>query len=243
MIGFKPIEERDINRIMRTMNIKDEEEAIRQCLTEYWRCEMRMSVDTVEELLDNIVKVWHPENENNWDRLYVEFQDQRSVKICYSYCKHLKDKDTQIMQYFPLQFSEQYRTLNSISYRLRNPADPTATKFKTRIRFDRFGLKLEQKHPAQRNWTRVNVDYLPPVDLQPVPHPVPRDSPPPTRTRQSKRVRSPQQNSPNSHRLEKKGKVAENDTIEEEVPESSYSISNVEKSFQFQNLVHRFAEK
>ena len=42
---------------------------------------------------------------------------------------------------------------------------------------------------------------------------------------------------------EKKGKVAEKTTTEEEhVPESSYSISNVEKSFQFQSLVDRFAE-
>ena len=39
VVGFKPIEARDISRIMRMENIEDEEEAKKECLKEYWRCE------------------------------------------------------------------------------------------------------------------------------------------------------------------------------------------------------------
>ena len=124
IIGFKPIEAKDISRIKRMKEIVDTEEAKRECLSEFLRCEMRMSKETVGELLDKIVKIWEPSDEEDWDRLYVEFKDEKSVKTCYSYCKFMKNKDSQILQYFPLHFRDQYRTLDTIAYKLRKPDDP-----------------------------------------------------------------------------------------------------------------------
>ena len=244
VVGFKPIEARDISRLMRMENIEDEEEAKKECLKEYWRCELRMPVESVNELLNNIVKVWHPEDEDEWDKLYVEFQDAKYVKICYSYCKFMRNKDSQILQYIPSQFRDQCRTLHSISYQLRKPEDPSATKFKTRLRFGKSGLELQKRHPDQKNWTKVPVHHLPPVDLNPVPPPSARDSPPLVRARDRKRPRSPQQSeSPPSSHVGKREKIAEEHTKRpvEEHSGPTYDISNVGKAFQFQNLVDRFA--
>ena len=62
VVGFKPIEHRDILRHKRTMDIEDDEDAKKSCLKEFWRCEMRMPSATVEELLSSITKVWNQEN-------------------------------------------------------------------------------------------------------------------------------------------------------------------------------------
>ena len=155
----------------------------------------------------------------------------------------MRNKDSQILQYIPSQFRDQCRTLHSISYQLRKPEDSNATKFKTRLRFGKSGLELEKRHPDQRKWTKVPVHDLPPVDLNPVPPPSARDSPPLVRARDRKRPRSPQlSESPSSH-VDKREKVVEEHTKKpvEDLAETNYDISNVGKAFQFQNLVDRFA--
>ena len=148
----------------------------------------------------------------------------------------MRNKDSQIQQYFPPQFRDQYRTLDTIAYKLRKPEDPRAEKFKTRIRFGNKGLELEKKHPDQKNWTKVPVDHLPPVDLDPVPLPVASDSPPLGRTRNRKRQRSPPESESPSTKEDKKGKVEE--PVSEKI---AYDIENVEESFQFKTLVDKFA--
>ena len=241
VIGFKPIERRDVVRMMRDptkKNIEKEEEGMQECIREYLRCELRMPTAIVKELLENIEKVWH-DDEEDWNKLYVQFKDVKSVKVCFSYCKFMKkDQETQLMQYIPPHFREQYRTLDTISYQLRKPEDTKAVKYKTRIRYGKRGLELEKRNPYHKNWTKVHVDHLPPVDLDPVPLPAARDSPPLVRTRQPKRQRSPPLN--NSPTTQKKGKTGELETEELETDESEYSISNVEQSFQFKNLVDKF---
>ena len=151
VIGFKPIEHRDILRLKRTMNIEDDEEAKRSCIKEFMRCELRMPTQTVDELLENTVKIWHP-TEADWDRLYVEFKDEKSVRLVFTYCKFLKNKDSQILQFFPQEFREQFRTLDAIAYKLRKPESSHEVKYKTRIRYGKQGLELEKRNPALRNW-------------------------------------------------------------------------------------------
>ena len=101
------------------------------------KCELRIPTKTVDELLDNIVKVWHP-SEEEWDRLYVQFKDEKSVKLCFSYVKFMKNKDSQILQFFPPEFRDQFRTLDAIAYKLRKPENLIEVKYKTRIRFGKF---------------------------------------------------------------------------------------------------------
>ena len=236
VIGFKPIEHRDILRHKRTMDIEDDEDAKKSCLKEFWRCEMRMPSSTVEELLSSITKVWNPTDEENWDKLYVEFKDEKSVKVCFTYCKYMRNKDSQILQFFPQEFRDQYRTLDSIAYKLRNPENRHEAKFKTRYRFGELGLELEKRHPEQRNWTKVHVHHLPPVDLNPVPFPTASNSPPSERSRNQKRPR-PSQNSPTSEKNEKTCKVDE-PRVE---PIKSTDVLNLEKNFVLKNLVDKFA--
>ena len=234
VVGFKPIEQRDIDRIKRIENIDDEEEVKRSCLREFWRCELRMPITAVEELLEDIVKVWNPP-EADWDKLYVEFKNERSVKLCFSHCKFMRNKDSKILQFFPAEFREQYRTLDSIAFKLRKPDNSCETKFKTRLRFGKHGLVLEKRHPEQRNWTRVPVHHLPPVDLNPVPLAAASSSPPSERSRESKRARSPQ-SSPPSRRPSKNTRLDR----KKEDHEKQVNFENVEKNFVFQNLVKKY---
>ena len=215
-------------------------------MREFWRCELRMPKKTVEELIDNVVKMWESSEDEDWDKLFVEFEDQKSVRMCYSYCKFMKNKDSQIQQYFPPQFRDQYRTLDTIAYKLRNPDDPRAEKLKTRIRYGQTELELEQKHPDQRNWNRVLVDNLPPVDLSPVPPPTASSSPPSRRTRQDKRPRSLNQSpdiSPTAKNDDKRAKVDETvkKTINVET-DLTYNSIDIEKEFSFNVLKNRFAK-
>ena len=230
--GFKPIEHRDILRIKKMMNVEDDEEAKKLCLKEFWKCEMRMPTKIIDELISSIKKIWNPANQN-WDRLYVEFEDDKSVKVCFSYAKNLKDKETQIMQYFSPAFSDQFRTLDATAYQLRHPDTPAGVKFKTRIRYGNLGLVLEKRHPDRKVWTKVTVPNLPPVDHNPVPPPTISTSPPTRRSRNQKRTRSPGsglESSPTSEKSEKSSKVDEN----------TVDVDKVEESFVFQNLVDKF---
>jgi len=230
--GFKPIEHRDILRIKRMMNVEDDEEAKKLCLREFCKCEMRMPTKIIDELISNVKKIWNPANQD-WDRLYVEFEDDKSVKVCFSYAKNLKDKDTQIMQYFSPAFSDQFRTLDATAYQLRHPDTPAGVKFKTRIRYGNLGLVLEKRHPDRKVWTKVTVPNLPPVDHNPVPPPTISTSPPTKRSRNKKRNRSPESSldsSPTSEKNEKNSKVDE------------YTVDDdkIEGSFVFKDLVDKF---
>ena len=151
----------------------------------------------------------------------------------------MKNKDAQILQYFPLHFRDQYRTLDTIAYKLRKPDDPRAAKFKTRIRYGQFGLELEQKHPEQRNWTKVQVDHLPAVDLSPVPPPKASSSPPCGRTRSDKRPRSPQHQSGVVERIEKRSKAHEEGV--KTINVVADITANIEKDFNFQNMKNKFS--
>ena len=111
VIGFKPIEHRDVLRLKRMHDIEDNLMAKKYCLKEFWKCELRMPGAVIEDLLENIVTVWSP-TEDDWDILYVEFTDEKSVKVCYSYCKFLRNKESKILQFFPPEFWDQYRALD-----------------------------------------------------------------------------------------------------------------------------------
>ena len=110
---------------------------------------MRVPSNVVADLLTNVEKLWNPDSDN-WDRLYVQFSDEKSVKICFSYAKNMKNKDSQIMQYFSPEFHEQFRTLNPVAFQLRHPACIDGVKFKTRIKYRKTGLELEKRHPNQK---------------------------------------------------------------------------------------------
>ena len=193
--GFKPIEHCDMLRLKRMEDIDDEEEAKKLCVREFWKCELRMPRAVIDDLVTKIRKIWHPDNQN-WDRLYVEFEDEKSVKICFSYAKNLRNGELQILQYFSPEFRDQFRTLDATAYHLRHPDTTNGVKFKTRIRYGKLGLELEKRHPDQKVWTQVHVPHLPPVDLNPVPPPAISTSPPSSRVRNNKRPRSSPLNSP-----------------------------------------------
>ena len=148
----------------------------------------------------------------------------------------MKNKDSQILQFFPPEFREQFRTLDAIAYKLRKPESLSEVKYKTRIRFGKQGLELEKRNPELRNWIKVKVPQLPPVDLDPVPLATASSSPPKERSRVSKRPRSPQV-SPISERPVKNSKTqSKKDDLEKPV-----DFETAEENFTFKTLVDKFA--
>ena len=236
--GFKPIEYCDIQRLKRMEDIDDDEEAKKLCLREFWKCEMRMPKAVIDELVTKIRKVWHPENKD-WDRMYVEFEDEKSVKICFSYAKNLRNGELQILQYFSPEFSDQFRALDATAYQLRHPETLNGVKFKTRIRFGRLGLELEKRHPEQKFWSKVHVPHLPLVDLPPAPPPTISTSPPSSRAR-NKRPRSSPQSSPSK----KSSRVEDTRTITGSVINTVATRATTQESTDtFKNLVDKFASQ
>lgn len=240
VVGFKPIELRDMNRLKRMENIEDDDKALIACIREFLRCELRIPSNIIDELVDNIKKVWHPAKQE-WDRLFVEFGEEKFVKVCFSYAKNLRDKDVQIMQYFSPEFSDQFRTLDSIAYQLRHPDSHSGIRYKTRIRYGKAGLELERRHPDQKVWNRVSVPGLPPVDLDPVPPPTTRSSPPSRRPRSQKRPLSPSDSPPSTP--SSKSSKPENEVVLSVPISKELSVSNPDQAFQFQNLVNKFISK
>ena len=243
VVGFKPIEHRDVNRLKRMENLDDDEKALNACIKEFLKCELRIPTTIIEELAANIRKVWHPDNQE-WDRLFVEFSEEKFVRVCFSYSKNLRDKDVQIMQYFSPEFSDQFRTLDSVAYQLRHPDSPSDIRYKTRIRYGKTGLELERRHPNQKVWNKVAVPGLPPVDLDPVPPPSTRSSPPSRRPRAQKRPLSSTESSPPVPKPSAKSSKPDDPNVILSVPiVNELSVINQDQTFQFQSLVSKFTSK
>ena len=225
---------------MKMEEINDEEEAKKLSVKEFLKCEMRIPSHVVGDLLSNIEKIWSPDIDN-WDRLYVQFTDDKSVKICFSYAKNMRNKDSQIMQYFSPEFRDQCRTLNTVAFQLRNPTTTDGIKFKTRIKHGRTGLELEKRHPGQKPWEKVFVPNLPPIDLNPAPPAAISTSPPTVRERNNKRIRSNGDSSPLRESSSKTSKIEVTAAVYSEVTAGEKDKQSTSSTFK--TLVDKFATK
>ena len=122
---------------------------------------MKIQDDVFNEI--KIEKIFPPAKDT-WDKLYVEFSNQASVNIIYSYARCLR-KDQRLVTYIPKQFYDRYRALESKAYDLRH----SDVKYKTRVKMGSSDLILYKKIPGERTWSVHNSTAgLPLVNLDPL---------------------------------------------------------------------------
>ena len=202
VIGLHPIDQSDIRRIGRMNNTTEEEEIKILAVKEFLKYEMKIPNRTIDEMLTKVSKIWIPVHQE-WDRLYVEFQEDIYVRQCYTYARNLK-KDIRLITYVPKEFRERNRAIEQHAYQLRHGED----EYKTRVQFGMNDIELRVRKPDQRSWTMVKFELLPPVDINPPPSPVLATSPTAGRSR-SASAKRPSPASPSS--TEKGAKSSKSD--------------------------------
>ena len=159
VIGLAPISSDDILRLGREHSEEDEDRMMILEVKEYLRYELKIQNCEIEKL--SIVKIWK-QNKKDFDILYVEFQHEDSVNLCYRHTPRMrKEKEVRLVRFVPPQLQDRNDKLRDIEYKLWNGD----IKFKTRIKNGINDLILEKKTKEERSWTRVHVDDLPPIDL------------------------------------------------------------------------------
>ena len=178
---------------------------------EYLRYELKIQKTEIEKLL--ISKVWK-QNKDNFDILYVKFEEESSVNLCYRHSPRMRkdEDDVRLVRYTPPQLLDRKDRLRDAEYQLRNGD----IKYKTRIRNGVTDLILEKKTKAERSWTKVNVENLPLVDFSRTSsQPSISRSPAEGRKRTSKRPRSTPTPPAKDRKAAKVDDVNEEDTIQE----------------------------
>lgn len=186
VIGLAPINAGDIRRQGQEHSVEDEDSMMLLAVKEYLRYELKIQKTEIEKLL--ISKVWK-QNKDNFDILYVKFEEESSVNLCYRHSPRMRkdEDDVRLVRYTPPQLLDRKDRLRDAEYQLRNGD----IKYKTRIRNGVTDLILEKKTKAERSWTKVNVENLPPVDFSRTSsQPSISRSPAEGRKRNSKRTRS-----------------------------------------------------
>jgi hypothetical protein len=188
-IGLAPIDKDDVRRQGRMHETENEDEMLLFAYKEFMKYELKMQQDTIENL--KVVKIFREDRED-FDRLYVEFEDESSTQICYRHTpKMRKDEGVRLITYISPEFIERNRALVDYAYPLRYP-EGGKEKLKTRIVYGDEDLILEARRLDERRFRKVHVDNLPKIDLKRTSFPPPvSKSPAEGRNRTTKRPHSP----------------------------------------------------
>merc|ERR1712079_299188 len=133
---------RDVKRQGREHNTDDEYTQMKYACWEYIHYELKMSKEMIKNL--DIVKIFK-DKRVDFDRLYVEFKEESSVKLCFRHSpKMRKEKYVRLFTYISPELSELYQAHSDHAFLLRNP-EIGGNKLKTRIRYGTNTLILEAK--------------------------------------------------------------------------------------------------
>ena len=152
IIGLSPISKEDVERVCR---ISDKDSAYLEAVNEYFKLELRMS----QEEIDNMgMKQVFPPAKEHWDTLYVGFESERAVNTIYRYARNLRKG---LVRYIPKQFYDRYRAMEAEAYLLRH----TEEKYKTKVQMGINDLVLYKKNQGgswslvacSEEWPTVNL--------------------------------------------------------------------------------------
>ena len=194
VIGFTPIEPRMLEMQIRSYGAKDHIEAMEMEVKSYMKCEMKMYPTEIEKL--DIVKVFAPPGQIDWNTLYVERGSEYQVAKVFKHTKYMMKSDHRVLHWFPSQMKERREAIEKIAFDIREAG--RADKVRTRLRVGREDLELSTKLSGGK-WRRESLPFdLPPIDFTYSPSPAPSSSPPPgrpglvsTTTMDRKRQKSP----------------------------------------------------
>ena len=186
IVGFTPIEPRMLEIQKNSYGAKDNEEAMLMEIKSYWKCEMKVKPSDIEKM--KIVRIFPPAKED-WDTLYVEFENEFDVDKMFRYTRIMCKPDHRLKRWIPKELFERYRTLEYITYTRRESMKDKGIKLKTRVKVGRDDLDLSVKFPNS-GWKSEPLPHgLPDIDIHAVGGPAITLSPPPGRPDRPQRKR------------------------------------------------------
>jgi intergrase/recombinase len=207
IVGFSPITRKDLEWLKTEHSIENDREAMLYAIKEFLDCEMKVPVHIIRQL--NIVRVFAPAHQIDFNKLYAEFGDIQSANLVFSYARNLKP-GMSVFLYIPHQFYRRFKDIDTEAYNLRNGEE----KWKTKIKFGTSDLILLKKPKTGGSWTEVNLSNLSPLDLHPDSSSFPGSSSPP-KGRTRKRSRRDTSEDDQEDRIAKSHKLNEDEADEE----------------------------
>ena len=197
IVGFAPIDRDDLDRLKASRNLASDAEAMKAAFFEFADGEMKVP----EHILSNlsIKRIFTPKNPST-HRLYVEFLDQITADLIWSYSRNLQS-GMKVKLWVPPQFHDRFNAIDRHAYGLRTGSE----KFRTSIKYGTSDFSYMTKPLVGGYWSDVSLYSFPPIDFSIGSAPA-SSSPPKGRQRKEshKRPRSPE-------RDERASKNAKND--------------------------------
>ena len=177
VIGLTPIEPRMLQIQIESYGAKDHDEAMIMEVKSYLKCEMKMYPSEIDKL--QIVKIFAPHGQEEWNTLFVEFGSEYQVDKVLQHTKYMSKRDHRVVHWFPTQMKERRKAIEKIAFEIRDAG--RAHKVRTRVRVGREDIELSTRLPSGR-WIRELLPTdLPAIDLFYSSGPVQTSSPPPGR--------------------------------------------------------------
>ena len=173
-MGFSPITSTNIKELMEDMSIKNMEAGKEEAVKDFFRGEMAMPEEVIEQL--KFDKIFHRAGGPEDDKLYVEFSEDN------------------VLTFIPDAYRDRAAEMEKIAFEMR-------PYYSTKIRWGWGDLILERKVRGSREpYRSVNMPDLPPVDLMAT-HRVRLSMPTPTASpapgRKARKMRMISEESPN----------------------------------------------
>ena len=108
-----------------------------------------------------IIRVFKPATLEDTDRIYVEFENEMSVKIVNRYRRNLA-AGLRIFPWFPPALFPRFKALDEESYQLRKVKEPF---HQTDIRYEHDDIVLYKRLDKSHRWQKVEVKNLPDLCL------------------------------------------------------------------------------
>ena len=181
IISLQPIHNRkDVARQFRMHeDVTTDDQAMKAAVLEFIDCELKC------KNVPNIVKVFPPANNPDYDRLYVEFENETAASYVSGFSRVIRKPDHQVSIYVPRSFQPRFRAFNEHARALRTAPGLSPGDVKTKVIYGLNDFVLLTK-PRNGRWSSLflNTENFPP--LLPPPGPAQTtDSPPPGRPRGS----------------------------------------------------------
>ena len=183
VIGLSPVDQEWID-LEKEKGIENDDEAQIAAARYYLTGEMNIPETTVEKM--KIVKAFKPSTAEDTDRLYVEFEDESSVKILNRYKRNLSPGQ-RVFPWIPHSLYLRFKAIDDIAYQIRKVHQPF---HQTDIRYEATDIAPYKRLNKSRRWEKVELHDLPDVCLDPTLLVTPSTTPPRGRSRQPKRQRS-----------------------------------------------------
>ena len=193
-VGFSPITTTYIKELMEDIYIENMEAGKEEVMKEFFRAEMAMPEEVIEQL--KFERIFQRDGGPEDNKLYVELSEDNMPGIIYKYVRKMR-RECNIITFIPDAYRDRASEMEKIAYQMRH----SMPAYSTKIRWGWGDLILERKvRGSMEPYRSVNMPDLPPVDLEATPRvrlavAAPTASPAPGRKTRKKRMRS--EESPN----------------------------------------------